>query len=45
MLPKFSVELSVPPYILKTDDDITDIKVKITARYGYLVQSFEKACL
>ena len=32
VLPKFSVELSVPPYILKTDENITDIKVKIMAR-------------
>ncbi|KAL9988941.1 hypothetical protein ACROYT_G003437 [Oculina patagonica] len=32
VLPKFSIKLSVPPYILKTD---RYIKVKITARYTY----------
>ncbi|XP_078359507.1 A.superbus venom factor 2-like [Oculina patagonica] len=37
VLPKFSVKLSVPPYILRTDEakDITVIEVKLTARYTY----------
>ncbi|KAL9988942.1 hypothetical protein ACROYT_G003438 [Oculina patagonica] len=32
VLPKFSVKLTVPPYILKTDKDI---KINITTRYTY----------
>ncbi|PFX26602.1 cobra venom factor-like [Stylophora pistillata] len=32
VLPKFSVKLQVPPYILKTDKEI---KVQLTARYTY----------
>lgn len=38
VLPKFSVKLQVPPYILKTDKDVV---VQLKARYCWLLNDLE----